>query len=47
MKKLFTTLSLGALLVAGFLFSQDNQPIDTAMDVEPSILSISNTGSFF
>ncbi|WP_188455110.1 hypothetical protein [Virgibacillus oceani] len=47
MKKLIASVALGTLLVAGFLFSQDNQPADTAMDLEPSIFSIGNTGSFF
>ncbi|MFD1037096.1 hypothetical protein ACFQ3N_01465 [Virgibacillus byunsanensis] len=42
MKKVFTTITLGTLLVAGFLFAQDKQPLDTASDLEPSVLSIGN-----
>ncbi|WP_176555773.1 hypothetical protein [Virgibacillus ndiopensis] len=46
MKKLVATFVLGTVLVAGLLFSQD-QPTDTASELEPSIFSISNTSSFF
>ncbi|WP_281355766.1 hypothetical protein [Virgibacillus ihumii] len=41
MKKLIVTLSLGTLLTAGFLFTQE--PVDLASDAEPSVLSIGNT----
>ncbi|WP_281250307.1 hypothetical protein [Virgibacillus siamensis] len=41
MKKLIVSLSLGALLTAGFLFTQD--PVDLTSDDEPSVLSITNS----
>ncbi|MFC4023331.1 hypothetical protein ACFOUV_05780 [Oceanobacillus longus] len=43
MRKLLAGLSLGALLVGGFAFAQDSNPVDLTMDKEPSIFSISNT----
>ncbi|WP_430788420.1 hypothetical protein VBD025_00925 [Virgibacillus flavescens] len=43
MKKLIASIALGTLLVGGFFFSQDNASVDTAMEVEPDILSISNS----
>lgn len=45
MKKAVTTVALGTLLVTGFLFSQG--PAETASELEPTILSISNATSFF
>ncbi|WP_164670127.1 hypothetical protein [Virgibacillus doumboii] len=45
MKKLIATVSLGALLVGGFLFSQE--PAELASDLEPSIFSIGYDTSFF
>ncbi|GAA0598660.1 hypothetical protein GCM10009001_13580 [Virgibacillus siamensis] len=41
MKKLILTLSLGALLTAGFLFA--DEPTELASDAHPSVLSIGNT----
>ncbi|WP_404451338.1 hypothetical protein LG329_13475 [Virgibacillus necropolis] len=43
MKKLVASFALGTLLVGGFLFSQYDAPNSTAMEVEPSILSIGNS----
>ncbi|HLQ71315.1 MAG TPA: hypothetical protein VK142_05905 [Bacillota bacterium] len=41
MKKLISTIALGTLLVAGFMFAQDNQPTNTAdMEWEPSVFSV-------
>ncbi|MBM7601116.1 hypothetical protein JOC34_003537 [Virgibacillus halotolerans] len=40
MKKTIVSIALGALLVVGFSFAQSNQPTDSAMEVEPSVLSI-------
>lgn len=45
MKKLLVALSLGAVLVAGFTFTQDS-PSDLSMDREPGILSIQKTNLF-
>ncbi|MFC4559476.1 hypothetical protein ACFO3D_14855 [Virgibacillus kekensis] len=42
MKKLMATFALGTLLVAGFAVAQDG-PADTAMDREPTVLSVGNT----
>lgn len=39
MKKLFAAISLGTLLVAGFLFTNADQPSDLA-GIEPSVFSI-------
>ncbi|WP_158701547.1 hypothetical protein [Lentibacillus sp. Marseille-P4043] len=47
MKKLIATFALGILLVTGFLVSSSDSQHDSTMEREPSILSISNTGSFF
>lgn len=46
MRKLVATVSLGTLLVAGFLFAQDSQPADLSMDREPTVYSIGNTSLF-
>lgn len=41
MKKLFTGLALGMMLMGGFLFVQDNSPKDVAInELEPSVLSV-------
>lgn len=41
MKKFISTVSLGALLVVGFMFVQDNQQTDTAtMEWEPTVFSV-------
>ncbi|SDR11262.1 hypothetical protein [Virgibacillus salinus] len=45
MKKVIATVSLGTLLVAGFLFSQE--PAELASDLEPSVFSISHDSSLF
>ncbi|HLR74944.1 MAG TPA: hypothetical protein VK077_06690 [Virgibacillus sp.] len=42
MKKLFATVALGALVMAGAFFAQTDQPVDEAMDLEPSIFSEGN-----
>ncbi|WP_449354340.1 hypothetical protein ACUL41_14190 [Virgibacillus natechei] len=47
MKKMITTLALGVLLVAGFSFAQNNQPNDTAFEVEPTILSVEKPSVYF
>lgn len=45
MKKLMATFALGTLLVAGFAVAQDG-PVDTAMEREPTVFSISNSSLF-
>lgn len=45
MKKMIVSLSLGALLTAGFLFTTQ-EPVELAYDAEPSVLSIGNTIGF-
>jgi len=41
MKKAIAMLGIGALLVVGgFLFSENGTPTESAMEVEPSILSV-------
>jgi hypothetical protein len=45
MKKTIVSIALGALLVVGFSVVQNNQPTDSAMNVEPSVLSIQTPSS--
>lgn len=41
MKRTIAMLSLGAMLVVGgFFFSNNSTPTESAMEVEPSILSV-------
>ncbi|MCG1028002.1 hypothetical protein J5S49_06840 [Virgibacillus halodenitrificans] len=47
MKKFIAGLSLGALLVSGFAFAQQNDPVDLSMDREPSIFSIKQPTVYF
>ncbi|MFC2949512.1 hypothetical protein [Virgibacillus sediminis] len=47
MKKIIASLALGGVLVAGFLFAQDNQPQDLAIEVEPTIFSVEKPKSFY
>lgn len=46
MKKIIASVALGALLVVGFAAVQ-SQPTDSAMNVEPSVLSVEKPVSFF
>ncbi|MGJ9458369.1 hypothetical protein [Oceanobacillus sp. CF4.6] len=43
MKKLLAGLLLGVLLVGGFAFVQETNPIDLSMDREPGILKESGS----
>ncbi|WP_190279550.1 hypothetical protein [Ornithinibacillus gellani] len=44
MKKIIASLALGGVLMAGFLFAQDNQSTELVFgELEPSILSVSNS----
>lgn len=42
MKRLIACITLGTLLVGGLLVAQNNNPADTAMELEPTILSVPN-----
>ncbi|SFE26344.1 hypothetical protein SAMN05216238_11188 [Lentibacillus persicus] len=46
MKKLLAAAALGTMLVAGFFVAQDN-PVDIAMEVEPTVLSIGKDVTLF
>ncbi|HLS07464.1 hypothetical protein [Lentibacillus sp.] len=46
MKKLMATVTFGTLLVVGITAVQDN-PSDTAIEVEPTVLSIGPDVSLF
>src|SRR5690625_7528914 len=46
MKKVMTALVLGTMVAGGFLFAQIETPADSAMDLEPSVLSKSSGHSF-
>lgn len=47
MKKFVASIALGALLVVGFSFAQNNQATDSAHESEPSIFSIQTPSSNF
>ncbi|WP_165769178.1 hypothetical protein [Virgibacillus profundi] len=47
MKKMIASIALGTLLVAGFLFAQDNEPTELAGELEPSIFSVETPSFFF
>ncbi|MFD2760209.1 hypothetical protein [Lentibacillus juripiscarius] len=46
MKKLMATFALGTLLVAGFTAVQD-KPVDSAMEWEPTVLSVGKDVSLY
>src|SRR5690625_2617228 len=46
MKKVMTALVLGTMVAGGFLFAQIETPADSAMDLEPSVLSKSYGHTF-
>ncbi|WP_249871766.1 hypothetical protein [Oceanobacillus saliphilus] len=43
MKKFLAGLSLGILLIGGFAFVQETNPVELSMDREPSILKAYST----
>jgi len=47
MKKLIALLTVGTLLVGGFVLSQNNSTVDTAMDAEPTVLSVPDSELLF
>lgn len=47
MKKVISTLAVGGVLVVGLFFAQDNAPTETAMDLEPTILSVQQSVVYF
>src|SRR5690625_7591951 len=47
MKKVMTALVIGNDVAGGFLFAQIETPADSAMDLEPSVLSKSSGHSFY